>query len=100
MHKQLTTSDKLHNEEDFKIRLEYKLHTNKEWMICLLQDIFFKHGGFNLVIVQNDILPERLHGIDRASVILLDKEHFSKTTFSNDLDNLEGIKTCRLFILL
>jgi hypothetical protein len=58
MHEKLTTSDKLHDEEDFKVCLEHELHTNEERMIGLLQDIFLKHSRLNLVIIQNDIFPE------------------------------------------
>ena len=58
MHKQLTTSDKFHYEEYFGISLKYVLHTNKEWMISLLQNILLQKCGFNLFIIENYILSE------------------------------------------
>jgi len=100
MHKQLSTSDELHDEENLKVSLEDILHTNEERMISFLQDIFLEHSRLNLIVVQNDVLSEGFHGIDRARVFLLDKEHFSKTSLTNNFDDLEGIKTCRHFILL
>ena len=99
MHEQLTTSDEFHDEEDLKICLEYKLHAYKERVIGLLQDIFLKHCGFNLIVLQNNVLSQGLHGINCLSISLLHQKDLSKTTLANNLDDLESVQTCRFLIL-
>lgn len=93
VHEKLTTSDKLHDEEDLHVGLEDELHTNEEGMVSLLQDIFLKHSRFNLIVIQNDILPERFHGVHCLRILLLHQKDFSETTFADDFYDLEGVKT-------
>lgn len=57
-------------------------------MVRFLKNLFLQQGGLDLVIVQYDVLPERLHRVDAARVPLLHQEHLSKTALSNHtLDN-------------
>ena len=58
MHEQLTTPNEFHDEEDLKVGLEHVFHANKERMVSFLQDLLFKHGALNLIVIQNDILSE------------------------------------------
>lgn len=99
VHEKLTTTDKLHDEKDLHVSLENELHTNEEWMIGLLQDIFLEHSRLNLIVIQNDIFSQGFHSVDCLGILLLDQKDFSETTLSNDLNDLEGIKTSWCLIL-
>jgi len=65
MHEQLTSSNKLHNKEDFLVCLENVLHTHQEWVISFQQNILLQKCTFDLVVIQNDVLSETLHCVDR-----------------------------------
>jgi hypothetical protein len=64
VHEQLTSSDESHDEEDLLVSLEHIVHTNQEGMISLEQDFFFQLCAFYLVIIDDHILSQRLHGIN------------------------------------
>jgi hypothetical protein len=100
MHKQLTSSNKLHNEENFLVCLENVLHTHQEWVISFQQNILLQKCTFDLIVIQNDVLSETLHCIDRLVGDLLHQEHLSKTTSANDTLYLEIFKIDFLLILV
>ena len=83
MHEKFSTSDKLHYEEDFLISLEHIFHTDQKWMISFLQNFLLEQCRLNLVIIENDVLSQRLHGINFATSCFLDEEDFSETAPSN-----------------
>jgi len=98
MHEQLASSYKLHNEENLLVCLENILHAHKEWVISLKKDFLLEQCAFNLIIVDNDILTQRLHGVDLSVLNFLHQEYFAETTFSNDRSNLE-ISEINVFII-
>ena len=98
VHEQLTTSDELHHEKYLEVCLEHELHTDEEWMISFLQDVLLEHGRLNLVVVENNILPEGLHRVHCLGVLFLHEEHLAKATFSNDLLDLEGVQISWFFV--
>ena len=100
MHEQLPASHEFHYEKDLLICLKNVLHSNQEWMVGFLQNLFFKQSGLNLIIVKNDILTKGLHGKDASRVRFFNKEHFTKTSFSDNTFDLEVFQLCRLFRLL
>jgi len=100
MHEQLAAPDKFHYEKDLLVCLEHVLHTNQEWMVCLLEDFLFQQRGLNLIVIQYDILSEGFHGIDAARVHLLDQEHLSKTSLANHTLDNEIFQLSRLFLWL
>lgn len=61
---ELSSSHESHDKEDLLVGLEHVAHTNEEWMVGLQEDIFLQFGRLDLVILNNDILAERLHGED------------------------------------
>ena len=83
MHKKFTTSDKLHNEEYFLIGLEHVFHTDQKWMISFLQDFLLEQSGLNLIIIEDDVLSQGLHGINSIRTRFLYEEYFTETAFSN-----------------
>lgn len=62
MHEKLSSPYKAHDKENLLVRLENVVHANQEWMIGLKQDILFKLGAFDLIIVDDYVFPETLHG--------------------------------------
>ena len=57
---QLATVNKRHDEVETSLRLEEVFHTAKEWVISLKQNVLFKRSGLNLVIFNQNILPDSL----------------------------------------
>ena len=92
VHKELTTSNELHDEEDLCVGLEHVLHADQKWVICLEKNIFLEHGGLDLIVVKNDVLSETLHGVNSTITDLLNQEDLTKATFSDNTDDFEVLK--------
>ena len=58
MQEQLSSSDKLHDKEDFEVCLEHVFHTNQEWMISFEQDLLLQKGALYLFVVDNHIFSK------------------------------------------
>ncbi len=88
MHEKLTTSHKPHDEENLRLCLEHIAHPNKEGMISLHENFFFKLGALNLIVIEDDIFSEGFHSINFVRTFLLNQEDLTKATSANDfLDN-------------
>ena len=61
MTKELTALDKLHQEIDPELVLEYVLHVYEERMVDLSKDVFLKLNVFHLFVFQNDIFADAFH---------------------------------------
>ena len=61
MTKELTALDKLHQEIDPELVLEYVLHVYEERMVDLSKDVFLKLNFFHLLVFQNDIFADAFH---------------------------------------
>jgi hypothetical protein len=64
VHEELTSSDESHHEEDLLFRLEHVMHSHKEGVVSLHQDVLFQLCALNLIVVKDHIFPQRLHGVD------------------------------------
>lgn len=61
-------------------------------MVGLLQNIFLKQGRLDLVVVQDNVLAERFHGVDLAVLHLLDQEHLTKASTTDHAPNLKVVQ--------
>ena len=61
MTKELTALDKLHQEIDPELVLEYVLHVYEERMVDLSKNVFLKLNVFHLLVFQNDIFADAFH---------------------------------------
>ena len=87
VHKEFTTSHETHDKEDLGLSLEHIVHSHKEGVIGLHEDLLFELGALHLIVIEDRILPERLHCEDLLGVFLLDEEHLTKAATANDLPN-------------
>lgn len=69
-------------------------------MVSLEQDFLFKFSAFHLVVVNDHILSERLHGIDLFGAFLLNEEDLAKAASSNDLPDDEVLQSHSFVSLL
>lgn len=69
-------------------------------MISLLKNLFLKKRGLDLIIVEYDVLPERLHGVDASRVGLLHQEDLSKTAFADNTLDYEVLQLRCLLLRL
>lgn len=84
MHEKFTTSHKSHDEENLWLSLKYVVHTNKEWVISLHEDLFLKFSALYLVIIENDIFSQRFHSKNLFGILFLDKEHLTEASSTNN----------------
>ena len=89
MAEELSTLHKLHEEEDAVLVLEYVLHVNQEWMIDLAKDVLLQLDVLHLLVFQDDILANDLHGVHLLRCHVLDEEHLTERALSDHLDNLK-----------
>lgn len=99
MHEQFTASHESHNEENLRLCLEDVMHANQEGMIGLHQNLFLELRGLHLIVVENDVLPQRFHRINFSSVFFLDEEDLSEAASADDLLNSEVLEG-HLFVAL
>jgi len=57
---------------------EYEGHSDEEGMISFEQDVLLKLRRLNLVVVENSVLVQGLHGVDLAVRLLLHEEHLAE----------------------
>ena len=86
---QFTTLHELHQEVDTILVLEHILHVHEEWVIDRAQNIFLKLYVLHLLILQNDVLSDALHGIKFLGGYVFDKEHLTEGALSNHFADLE-----------
>lgn len=86
---EFATLDELHQEVDTVLILEYVLHVDQEWVIDLAQDVFLQLNILHLLIFENDILANDLHGEQLLGSNLLDQEHLTEGTLADQFANLE-----------
>ena len=100
VHEELTAPDELHHEENLLVSLENIFHADQEWVVSLHEDILFQKCGLDLVIIEDDVLSQRLHGIYSLILNFLDQEDFTKTSFANHTDDLEILELSLFFFLV
>jgi len=80
--------------------LEQKVHTDQKWVITLKHDIFLQQSVVNLVILNEDIFPDRLNGVEFLVLFELSQENFSEGTSTDDHQDLEVFEDNLLFFVL
>ena len=83
-----TALDKRHHEVDAEFILKYEIHVYQEWVIHRLQNIFLAFEVLELLVFDDQILPDALHRVELTRTAL-DQIYFSERTLPNRLDNLK-----------
>lgn len=89
---QLTTLDKLHEEVNSELILEDELHVNKEGVLNGIQNIFLQLDVLHLLILQNHIFPDALHGVELLVKLVLHQKYFTESTFANKLSEFKVLQ--------
>lgn len=92
VHEELSSSDESHDEEDLLVGLENILHSNKERVISLKQNILLKFRAFDLIIIYNHILSKTFHGIVVTIVFLFHQEYLTERASSDNFDKVETLQ--------
>lgn len=100
MHEEFSSSDELHDEEYLLVCLEHVLHSHQERMIGFQQNLLLQQSRVQLVMLQDNVFSQRLHGIDFAILNLLNQKYLSKAPLSNNFLDLEVFKIDLLVFLL
>jgi len=58
-------------------------------MVCFEQNLFFQLCRLYLIVLDNDIFAQGLHGENISCVFFLHEEHFSKSTPADHFLDLE-----------
>ena len=94
MSEELSSLNKVHDEEDSELVLEYIMHWHDEGMEYIEQDFFLQFQGVHLLVFDYNIFSYALHGINLAVLDISHLEHFSESSFSHDVHQLEVLKHC------
>lgn len=86
MLEELTTLDKLHDEVDTVGFLEDVVHANYKRMVDLIKDEFLDLERFDGLMLDDDILPDALHGVMPVVLFVVDEVDLAKCSPSNDAD--------------
>ena len=81
---QLACADLSHNEKDMCLRLEDKVYTNQEWMLCLEWYVPLESFLLNLVKTSDVVFAQHFHHTLFLRIPLLHKEYFSISTLTYD----------------
>lgn len=92
----LTSLDKLHQEVDTKLVLEDVLHINEEWVVDLAQNVLLELDVFHLLVLQDYVLPDTLHGVEFVRSGVLYQEDLTKGALADHLTDLEIFQRRRL----
>lgn len=90
VREEFSSSDKPHHEEDLGISLEHIVHAHEEGVIGHQQNIFLQFGRLDLIVLQNHILSQSLHGVNDRRVVFLD--HQKDLTEGPTSDNTFDLK--------
>ena len=100
VHEELATSDELHDKVELGVGLEHVLHADEEGVVRLLQDLLLEHRRLDLVVVEDHVLAQGLHGVDIISAFLLHEEHLSKRALADNRLAHEVLEGTYLFLLV
>ena len=85
----LTTLNEFHEEVDALLVLEHELHVHEEWVVNRVEDIFLKADVLELLMFNDNVLTDALHGIEVSVSFVLDEEHLTEGTLANHLFDFE-----------
>jgi len=89
MSKQLTTFNKVHEEENSELILENVIHRYDKWMFNIVKNFFLQFKGSKWIILNNNIFSNAFHCINFLSFNMLNLENFTESSFSDNSNKLE-----------
>ena len=92
MAEEFTTFDEFHQKVDTELILEDVFHINQEWMVYTVEDVLLHSDVVQLVVFNDQILSNTLHGIEVLSRIMLNEEHLSESALTNKFLYLKVLK--------
>ena len=95
MEEKLTTIQKVCDEVERFRRLESEVEFDDEWMRDLLHDVPLNLCVVRLICADDEVLLERLHGVDLPIVLFLCHVDFAEGAATHDLQQLEVIDRLR-----
>ena len=85
----LTTLNEFHEEVDALLVLEHELHVDEEGVVNRVEDIFLEADVLELLVFDDDVFADALHGVEVAVGFVLDEEHLTEGTLANHLLDFE-----------
>jgi len=82
MSEKLTTLNEIHEEINSISITENIIHTNDEWMIDFVKNLFFELKGVHRLVLNDDILSNTFHSINFLGPDVHNLKNFSKSTLS------------------
>ena len=89
MEKELSTIEEVSDKVQALCGLECEMKFHDEWMSDLLHDVSLDLGVVHLVCANNEVLFERFHGVNLASVFLFGHVDLAKRASSDHFQKLE-----------
>ena len=92
MAEKLTTFYEFHQKVDAVLVLKHIFHIDKEWMVHLKENILLHGYICKLVVFYNKVFSDAFHRIKNLCLLVFNKEHLAKRSFS---DPLFYFKVCK-----
>lgn len=89
--------DEFHDEIDSEFILEHVLHVDDEGVFNAEEDVFLEFDVLVLLVVDDDVLPDALHGVDLLVLHVLNEEHLPEGPLTDHISNYE---ICQLGLVL
>jgi hypothetical protein len=100
VEEELATIDVVHDEVELLARLERVVEVDEERVDELLENVLLGLGVLHLVALDNGLLVEHLHGVDLASVLLGDLDHFAERALANHLEQVKVVEADLVLLLV
>lgn len=88
----VATWEVLEEEVDLEFVLEDEVHRVDEWVVRLEQNVFLVLDVLDLLLLQQEVLVDALHGVHLSHLAVRDQEHFTEAAFVNDFYDFEIVK--------
>lgn len=93
MREELSSTYESHNKEDLGLSLEHEVHSHEEGVVSHEENIFLQFGRLNLIVLQDDILGQGLHGVNLRRIVFLDhQEYLTERSASNHTFDFKVLK--------
>lgn len=89
---ELPSFDKLHEEVDSIVILEYVVHVHNERMLDSVQNVLLKLDVLKLLIINDDVLSDTFHRINLLCVSILHQVDLPKSAFAHHLHDYKVLQ--------
>lgn len=100
MSKQLATFDKVHQEKNSELILEYVVHAHNKRMLNMIKNLLLKLQGVHLLVFNHDVFSDALHRVYLIGFSMSHLKNFAKSSLSDYLNQLKIFQFGIIFLAM